>query len=158
MAQRISIEVTPALVAQAKTKLADFRAVLGDLLVALPPEDAKKLFKIGLQRRGLPDHGLACAEANPDILPGTFKIAEQRKDVESGRNLLVIEGLLEQVLKEIRDTRTLCEADGADWALRVYRHAGDALADSPGIKVWVDTLGQYFEKSPKSDPPVVPTP
>ena len=145
--------MTPALVAQAKTKLGEFRAVLGDLLVALPPDDAKKPFKIGLQRRGLPVHGLACSEANPDILPGTFKVAEQRKDVESGRNLLLIEGLLEQVLKEIRDTRTLCEADGA---LRVYRHAGDALADSPGIKAWVDTLGQYFEKSARTEAPVAP--
>ncbi|MEO5713280.1 MAG: hypothetical protein ABIT37_07310 [Luteolibacter sp.] len=158
MAQRISIEVTPAIVTQAKTKLADLREVFADLLVALPPDDAKKLFKIGLQRRGLPDHGLACADANPDILPGTFKIAEQRKDVESARNLLVIEGLLEQFLKEIRDTRTLCEADGADWALRVYRHAGDALADSPGIKVWVDTLGQYFEQSSRSETPAPPKP
>ena len=158
MAQRISIDVTPALLAQAKTKLGEFRAVLGDLLVALPPEDAKKLFQIGLQRRGLPDNGLVCADANPDILPGTFKIAEQRKDVESGRNLLVIEGLLELMLKKIRDTRTLCEAVGADWALRVYRHAGDALGDSPGIKVWVDTLGQYFEKSSRGETPVSPVP
>ncbi len=158
MAQRISIDVTPALVTQAKTKLADLRGVFGGVLVALPPDDAKRLFKIGLQRRGLPDDGLACAEANPDILPGTFKIAEQRKDVESARNLLLIEGLLEQMLKEIRDTRTLCEADGADWALRVYRHAGDALADTPGIKVWVDTLGQYFEKSTRTEAPAAPTP
>jgi hypothetical protein len=158
MAQRISIQVTDENVAQAKTKLADFRAAFGGQLVALPPDDAKRLFKIGLQRRGLPDDGLACAEANPSILPGTFKIDEQRKDVDSARNLLLIEGLLEQMLKEIRDTRTLCEADGGDWALRVYGHATDALADSPGIKAWVDKLGAYFEKSSRVEPAAPPQP
>lgn len=141
MAQRISIDVTDATVAELKTKLAEFRAILTTHLVALPPEEAKRLFKIGLQRRGLPDDGLACAEANGDILPGTFKLDEQRKDVRSGRNLLALEGAVEQLLKEIRDTRMLCEADGGDWALQVYGHAVDALPDKPGIKVWVDTLG-----------------
>jgi hypothetical protein len=157
MAQRISIQVTDESIAQAKSKLADLRAAFGGQLVALPPDDAKKLFKIGLQRRGLPDDGLACAEANPNVLPGTFKIDEQRKDVNAARKLLVIEGLIEQLLKEVRDTRILCEADGADWALRVYGHASDALADSPGIKVWVDKLGGYFEKSSRAEPPA-PTP
>jgi hypothetical protein len=156
MAQRISIDVTDATVAQVKTKLAETRAVLADLLVALPPNDAKRLFKIGMQRRGLPDDGLACAEANGDILPGTYKIEEQRKDVRSGRNLLAMEGAVEQFLKEIRDTRMLCEADGGDWALRVYGHATDAVADKPGIQVWVDALGQYFEKSARAETPVGP--
>lgn len=156
MAQRISIDVTDALVAEAKTKLSELRTIFAGLLVALPPDDAKRLFKIGLQRRGLPDDGLACAEANAVILPGTFKIEEQRKDVRSARNLLLIEGLMEQSLREFRDTRTLCEADGADWALRVYGHATDALPDSPGIKVWVDTLGQYFEKSSRVETPAAP--
>ncbi len=158
MSQRISIDVTDALVAQMKTKLGDARAVMADLLVALPPADARRLFKIGLQRRGLPDDGLACADANPDILTGTFKIDEQRKDVRSARNLLLLEGLVEQLLKEIRDTRTLCEADGADWALKVYRLADEALPDKPGIKVWVDTLGKYFEKSGKTETPDTPIP
>ena len=142
---------------QAKTKIGELRTIFAGLLVALPPEDAKRLFKIGLQRRGLPDDGLACAESNPVILPGTFKIEEQRKDVRSARNLLLIEGLMEQSLREFRDTRILCEADGADWALRVYGHASDALPDSPGIKVWVDTLGQYFEQSTRPEPPAPPT-
>jgi hypothetical protein len=158
MAQRISIDVTDAKVAEVKAKLAETRQLLADLLVALPPEEAKRLFKVGLQRRGLPDDGLACAEANGDILPGTFKIDEQRKDVRSGRNLLIIEGLLEQFLKEVRDTRTLCEADGADWALRVYRHAEEALTDKPGIKAWVDRLAEYFKKSPRTAEPPEPEP
>lgn len=158
MAQRISIDVTDATVAELKTKLAEVRAILATHLVALPPEEAKRLFKIGLQRRGLPDDGLACAESNSDILPGTFKLDEQRKDVRSGRNLLALEGAVEQFLKEIRDTRMLCEADGGDWALRVYGHAVDALPDKPGIKVWVDTLGQYFEKFARAEVPVGPTP
>ncbi len=158
MAQRISIDVTDALLTQTKTKFAEARAGLAELLVALPPQEAKGLFKIGLQRRGLPDHGLACAEANPDILPGTYKIEEQRKDVRSARNLLLLEGVVEQFLKEIRDTRILCEADGADWSLKVYRLADEALSDKPGIKVWVDTLGKYFERSGKSETPGTPTP
>jgi hypothetical protein len=158
MAQRISIDVTDALVAQAKTKIDELRTIFAGMLVALPPEDAKRLFKVGLQRRGLPDDGLACAEANPLILPGTFNIAEQRKDVRSARNLSLVEGMVEQSLREFRDTRTLCEADGADWALRVYGHATDALQDSPGIKVWVDRMGQYFEKSGQAVPPITPTP
>jgi len=158
MAQRISIDVTDATVAEVKTKLADARAVLAEFLVALPPDDAKRLFKIGLQRRGLPEDGLACAEANGDILPGTFKLEEQRKDVRSARSLLALEGAVEQFLKEIRDTRTLCEADGGDWALRVYGHAVDALPDKPGIKVWVDSLGRYFEKSSRTEAPPQPTP
>lgn len=156
MAQRISIDVTDAEVAELKAKIAEARAVLAAFLTVLPPEEAKKLFKIGLQRRGLPDHGLACAESNPEILPGTYKLDEQRKDVRSARNLLAIEGAVEQLLKEIRDTRMLCEADGGDWALRVYGHAVDALVDKPGIKVWVDTLGQYFEKGPRAETPSPP--
>ena len=150
--------MTDAKVAEVKAKLAETRLTLAEVLVALPPDDAKRLFKIGLQRRGLPDDGLACAEANGDILPGTYKIDEQRKDVRSGRNLLVIEGLVEQFLKELRDTRTLCEADGADWALRVYRHAEEALTDKPGIKAWVDKLGEYFEKSARAEEPEAPKP
>lgn len=102
MAQRISIGVTDATVAELKTKLAEVRAILPAHLVALPLEEAKRLFKIGLQRRGLPDDGLVCAEANGDILPGTFKLDEQCKDVRSGRNLLALEGAVEQFLKETR--------------------------------------------------------
>jgi hypothetical protein len=153
MSQRISIDVTDALVASYKAKLQEAHAILNDLLVALPPEEAKRLFKIGLQRRGLPEDGLACAEANPDIMAGTYKAEEHRKDVRSGRNLGTLEGLLEQELKQVRDTRTLCESDGADWALKVYRNAVEALPEKPGIKAWVDTLGAYFERGPQPDDP-----
>ena len=53
---------------------------------------------------------------------------------------------------------SLCEADGADWALRVYRHAEEALTDKPGIKAWVDKLGEYFEKSSRAEEPAVSKP
>ncbi len=125
----------------------------------LTPAQRQTEVKMGPQSEQFVRQALDIAEANPAIFPGTFSVAELRKDLNLYEVMSALMTLYSQLFEEIEDTIFALRAELIDAALEVYKFVKLAADEGvAGMDSHAETLGEQFASSGSPSTPTVPVP
>jgi hypothetical protein len=143
---RISITIPPADLQAVQQALANIQAILAPYVVAMTPEDRKKILKMGDSSEPFVSKVMDYAISDPQFLPPYMQVAEMKKDWEAVVNLLPVFRVLQQLDDNLSDTVMLAGSEAYEAALAYYGSVKMAAnMNIPGAKAIYDDLKKRFE-------------
>ena len=119
-------------------------------LIDLSPQDKRRLFKMGDVSRAFVEKALIAAQANPQVLPPAFDVAEYARDWALWAQLGPIVTQVVQLGELVDDTQTALGADLMNAALTAYGHLSQASVG--GLEEVKADLGQRFGRRNSATP------
>lgn len=153
----ISAELTAANVQAIKDALATIRGVL-PFLVTLSKEERRSLYKMKDQRLAFVEEAIKAAENHGAALPGTFSVAEFKRDFALARALAEVRSLLGALYTDVDDTTMAVGSEAAVAATAVRRYVTEGAKTTPGLKATADRLAEFFERAGGETPSQGETP
>lgn len=128
-----------------------FALILNKLpfLVNLTPAERKAIFKTGPDSLSFVQNALTAAQANSNILPGSFSTPGFKNDVDLLALLTEINTLAASVASQIDDTRLAVGGEAMKQANQVYHYAKEAAKVTPGMKPVAEQLAERFKRAGK---------
>lgn len=93
-------------------------------------------------------HGVV--KSHPEILSGVFNMPEFDRDYQLAQDLGEAAEALAQLNEAVGHTLTAVRSDALVTALEVYSAVKSNESKVPGLNTVADTLGRYFQKSPRA--------
>jgi hypothetical protein len=121
----VSATLTAADMQTVSDALATIRAKL-PFLIDLTVQDKRRLFKMGDGSRAFVEKALIAAQANPQVLPPAFDLAEYSRDWALWAQVSVIANNITQLAELVDDTQTALGSDLMTGALTAYGHLSEA--------------------------------
>lgn len=150
MDNSISITIPPADLQAVKDMLATINGLLAPYLIALTPEDRRKLLKMGDGSEPLVSKVMDYAVSDPQFLPPFFQIAELKKDWEAVTALLPIFRTVQQLENNLSDTVMLTGSEAFEGSLSYYNSVKlGAKMNVPNAKTIYEDLSKRFEAQGK---------
>jgi hypothetical protein len=113
-------------------------------LIDLSPLEKRRLFKMGDGSRSFVEKALIAAQANPQVLPPAFDVAEYARDWALWGQLGPIATQLTQLGELVDDTLVALGADLMNAGLTAYGHLSHASVG--GLEEIKADLGQRFAR------------
>ena len=132
--------------------LATIRAKM-PFLIDLSPTEKRRLFKMGDGSRAFVEKALIAAQANPQVLPPSFNLAEYARDWALWAQMGTLSNNVVQLAELIDDTRTAIGADLMNAGLTAYGYLSQASVG--GLEEIKADLGKRFDRR---SPPAPTTP
>lgn len=146
----VSATLTAADMQAVSDALATIRTKL-PFLIDLSPQDKRRLFKMGDGSRAFVEKALIAAQANPQVLPPAFNLAEYTSDWALWAQMSALANNVTQLSELMDDTQTALGSDLMSAALSAYGYLNEASVGGLGeIK---NDLGKRFTRSSPSVPP-----
>lgn len=145
----VSATLTAADMQAVSEALATIRTKL-PFLVDLSPQDKRRLFKMGDGSRAFVEKALIAAQANPQVLPPAFDLAEYARDWALWAQIGTLTNNVTQLSELIDDTQTALGSDLMNAALAAYGYLSEASVG--GLEEIKADLGKRFTRSSSSAP------
>ncbi|WP_295391883.1 hypothetical protein [uncultured Thiodictyon sp.] len=117
-----------------------------NFLVDLNPKERAERPKFGEKNRSFVAKAVAIAEANPEILPGGFNIAELRNDVQMVEALYPILHTIRDLLGKVEDTYFAAGSGAYADALLIYQYAKLRNIATGALEDSLGDLGRRFAR------------
>ncbi|WP_113926143.1 hypothetical protein [Cognataquiflexum aquatile] len=148
----ISIQIPEADLTVVRDALALIQTTLAPYLIALTPEDRKKLPKMGDGSEPFVAKVMDYAVTDPQFLPAYIQIAEMKKDWDVVTGLLPIFRIVQQLDSNLSDTVMLSGSEVYDASLKYYKSVKMAVKmNVPNAKTIADDLSKRFANNGKRD-------
>lgn len=146
----ISIVIPPADLQAVRDALATANSILLPFLIALTPEQRKKMLKVGDGTEPFVDKVMDYAVTDPQFLPAYVQLAEMQKDYDAVEGLLPIFRTVQQLESKLNDTVMLVGSEVYQYSLSYYNSVKmGTKMNSPNAKPIYEDLKKRFEKKPK---------
>ena len=156
----ITTPLSTADFALVKTKIADAKTLMVNILANLTPEENKGIFKANNNRYILIQKAIAYATNIPEIKPAFVTLATIANKKLVYDQLLETEGILASLLEGVREGKRLVGSQAlTEGALPIYRGAQSAaVSNVPGAGQAADDMGTVFDlpDQPDGDEPDEP--
>lgn len=150
MDNSISITIPPADLQAVKDMLASINGLLAPYLIALTPEDRRKLLKMGDGSEPFVSKVMDYAVSDPQFLPPFVQIAELKKDWEAVTARLPIFRTVQQLENNLSDTVMLTGSEAFEGSLSYYNSVKlGAKMNVPNAKTIYEDLSKRFEAQGK---------
>ena len=120
-------------------------------LIDLSPVEKRRLFKMGDGSRAFVEKALIAAQANPQVLPPAFDLAEYARDWALWAQVSTLATNITQLSELIDDTQTALGSDLMNAALTAYGYLNEASVG--GLEEIKADLGKRFTRSSSSPAP-----
>ncbi len=142
---------------------ADFQTKLQDVLTGLfgyqrnlSASEIRALVKIGPKMIAFVEKALAAAKANPDDTPRRFSVSDMENALLLFKQMQALDVLAEQISLILRNMGYVSgDVVRAD-ASTIYHTFTEGQGENAALKVWVDEMAVYFEKTKGETPPPTP--
>lgn len=135
---------------KAKAALASLAESL-PFLINLGSDERMTMLKFGEKNRSFVVKALAIAEAQPEILPGSFQLDEFRTDVALVESLYPLRHAIETLSRQVDDTYFAAGSEAYAAALLVYQYAKVHNVASGALEETLDDLGRRFARKARSN-------
>lgn len=150
---RISIAIPPADLQAVQQALATIQTILAPYVVALTPEDRKKVLKMGDSSEPFVSKAMDYATSDPQFLPPFMQAAEMKKDWDAVVDLLPTFRTVQQLDDNLSDTVMLAGSEAYEAALAYYASVKMAAKmNIPGAKAIYEDLKKRFEGQGRRKP------
>ena len=137
---------------KAKAALASLAESL-PFLIDLRSDERTTMLKFGEKNRSFVVKALAIAEAQPEILPGSFRLGEFRADVALVESLYAVRHAIETLSRKVDDTYFAAGSEAYAAALLVYQYAKVHNVASGALEETLDDLGRRFARKARTTAP-----
>jgi hypothetical protein len=145
---RISINIAAEDRQKAIEAIKSISDVLAKYVVALKPDERRKLPKMSDGTTTFVKKALDYATTNPNLLPSFLNLDEFRIDIEATDTLVQLQRPLEQVTSNLNDTIMLSGSEAYRSALAFYNNVKQAAKlNVAGAKPIAEDLRIRFEKA-----------
>src|SRR5690349_8644184 len=145
---RISIHIAAEDMQQVMDAIKLISDVMGKYVVALTPDERRKLPKMSDGTTTFVKKALDYATTNPNLLPSFLNLAEFRIDIEATDTLVQLQRPLDQVSSNLNDTIMLSGSEAYRSALAFYNNVKQAAKlNVAGAKTIAEDLRIRFEKA-----------
>lgn len=139
------------------TSLTAIETATEQILMSLPPEEIKRLAKIGFKTETFAYKALEIGKLNPGLLPRDLDLTKIERDVLAREQLAIRFVRVKQLYDKMHATMLLLGTDFYQGALAIYR-ALKANGRDAGLTTLLAELGVAFErpsqkKKPQPTPP-----
>jgi hypothetical protein len=146
----ISIVIPPADLQAVRDALATANTILLPYLIALTPEQRKKMLKMGDGTEPFVGKVMDYAVSDPQFLPPFVQVGEMQKDWDTVEGLLPIFRSVQQLENNLSDTLMLAGSEVYQSSLSYYNSVKmGAKMNSPNAKTIFEDLKKRFEKQTK---------
>jgi hypothetical protein len=135
---------------KAKAALASLAESL-PFLINLGSDERMTMLKFGEKNRSFVVKALAIAEAQPEMLPGSFQLDEFRTDVALVESLYPLRHAIETLSRQVGDTYFAAGSEAYAAALLVYQYAKVHNVASGALEETLDDLGRRFARKARSN-------
>jgi hypothetical protein len=150
MDNSISITIPPADLQAIKDMLATINGLLEPYLIALTPEDRRKLLKMGDGSEPFVSKVMDYAVSDPQFLPPFVQFAELKKDWDAYSALVPIFRTVQQLENNLSDTVMLTGSEAFEGSLGYYSSIKlGAKMNVPNAKTIYEDLSKRFEAQGK---------
>ncbi|SMD44160.1 hypothetical protein SAMN00777080_2775 [Aquiflexum balticum DSM 16537] len=146
MENSISITIPPQDLQAVKDMLATIQGILEPYLIALTPEDRRRLLKMGDGSEPFVAKVMDYAVTDPQFLPPFVPLAEMNKDWEAVSGLLPIFRTVQQLQSNLSDTVMLTGSEAFEASLSYYNSVKMAARmNVPNAKTIYEDLSKRWE-------------
>lgn len=146
MENSISITIPPQDLQAVKDMLATIQGILEPYLIALTPEDRRRLLKMGDGSEPFVAKVMDYAVTDPQFLPPFVPLAEMNKDWEAVSGLLPIFRMVQQLQSNLSDTVMLTGSEAFEASLSYYNSVKMAARmNVPNAKTIYEDLSKRWE-------------
>ena len=139
----VSATLTAADLQAVSDALATIRAKL-PFLIDFTPQERRRLLKMGDGSRAFVEKSLAAAQANPQVFPPSFDVAEFGRDLTLWTQVGPLAAKIGQLAELLDDTQTALGSDLMNAAVTSYGYLNQATgAGLEGVKA---ELSKRFER------------
>ena len=143
---RVSISLTQADIDAINAAIAVLAERFQPILIALEAEDKRNLAKLGEKSVSFVEKTVQYADSNREFLPAFIDLAEMKRDFQAFNALNAFLRPLQQIVKNLDDTATLCGSEAVLAGLTYYNSVKQAVKMSvPNASAIYDDLSQRFE-------------
>lgn len=156
---RVSIEITEAMVADVKEKLNAVRTALAGVLVTnLTPDERVTMLKMGDKTLAFVNRALEFAALNPALVPPYLNLEEAQRDYKLAASISRLLKELATLQRGLEDTGMVAGSEAYDAALIFYASVrGASRSNIPGAQAVHDELKRQFPRRSTKDLPATPT-
>jgi len=124
-------------------------------LISMDSKQRQAALKIGDSRVAFVENAVHAAQNNPGLFPAAFNVQGFADKVTFKSQLDDFFGVLDQLHRDVADTRLQSNGDVMNQALEVKQHVALAAKRNPGLKSIADQLAESFRitKSNKAPQP-----
>lgn len=151
---QISVQIPPAVLAEATEKLQDVRTLLAPYLQALAPGEKKSIFKMGDKTVATVQKVEDYTETNPEFTPSYMDKPEFKKDVAVVTDLSPLRNLSVQLASDLSDTITIAGNEALLAALLYYGSVKEASSKgvATATPIYEDLSARFTRKGNKKKP------
>jgi hypothetical protein len=142
----ISIEIPESDVKLVLEYLYKIQEVLKPYLIALSPEDKRKLLKMGDKTVSFVEKTLDYVKSNPEFVPIYMDVKEFEKDTTAVKSLIAMLNPAIQIEQGLNDTEMLAGSEAYTAALIYYNSVKQAAKNNiPNASAIYDDLSKRFD-------------
>jgi hypothetical protein len=123
-----------------------------DFLLALDPETAKHIARMGLRNETFTRGALAAAAQNPALIPSSLDMAALDRDLVAWEQLLPFRQRAQRLYERLNDTSLVLGADLYSGALAIYKVL-KAFGPAAGLGGLLQELSRRFKAKAKTENP-----
>ena len=151
MENRTSIEIPAADLQAIKASLQNIQSLLAPYVIALTPEQRKKLPKMSDGTEPFVDKALDYSINSPEFLPAYVNQADFQKDWNNCTGLIALIRIMAQIQDTMSDTAMLSGSEAYVSALSYYNSVKQAAKiNAPEAKAIYEDMRKRFEKKPRT--------
>lgn len=120
-------------------------------LVALAPDERKRLSKLGRKSQTFTHQALDVATQHPELMPGCLDVAKAQRDIGLFVALNPILNAVSELQTQLKDTQMLAGSEAYAAARMAYSSA-KTIGKGMGMDDVVGNLSMRFEQKPSSSP------
>ncbi len=121
-------------------------------LITLAPVEKKNFVKAANSYSPFIDLANLVVTEHPEILAGTFNIAEFKNDYQLSVDLAPVLGKIEELAVAVEDTMFAAKSDAMMESLQVYAAVQANVDKVPGLDVLNAKMAAFFKKSKRIPP------
>jgi hypothetical protein len=146
----VSVAIPKEKLAEMQSHITALQTLLTEYLIALTPDERKKLAKANDKTMPFVDKSFEYAKKNPEFVPGYLDMKEFETDMNASMDLKTLLNPIAQLNRNLEDTVMLSSSEAYQSALTYYNNVKQAAKMSvPNAKNIADDLGKRFEQSSK---------
>ncbi len=152
MENQISIQIPAEVLAEAAQKLDEVNALLNPFLVALTPEERKRLPKMGEDNLMFVEKSTEYIKSHPALVPAFVDTAELDIDLKAVYDITTLARIAERLCMSLNDTMMLAGSEAYTAALSFYNSV--KVAAKRNVKgaepVHNDLKKRFVKNSPRA--------
>jgi len=143
----VSIQISPEDLKRTLSAIAEIEAILKPYLIALKPDERRKLPKMGDKSIPFVEKVTEYAASNPEFVPAYMNVNDLNVDYKAVNDLTLLMRPIDQLFNGLNDTTLLSGSEAYANALTYYNSVKEASKKNvPNAKTIFDDLKKRFEK------------